>query len=120
MQPALRETSWSREAVASAGPKRPRIWRKLIVGGLLAGSVSLFAVAAPAYAINDLGCQPTSARRTTRPPWATHWAQGTRASIFHTPKWPRLCPVTTLECFSTGALGQRNSNAIGTCPNSLP
>jgi hypothetical protein len=53
MQPDLRETSWSHGAVARAVPKRRRTWRRLMVGGLLAGSVSLFAVAAPAYAINE-------------------------------------------------------------------
>ena len=50
MQPDLRETSWSHGAVAGAVPKRRRTWRKLMVGGMLAASVSLVAVAAQATA----------------------------------------------------------------------
>ena len=46
----------------AAVPKRRRIWRKLMVGGLLAGSVSLFAVAAPPTRSTTPGCRPTSAR----------------------------------------------------------
>jgi hypothetical protein len=53
MQPDLRETSWSYGAVSRTVPKRRRIWRKLMVAGLLAGSLSLAAMASPAQAIND-------------------------------------------------------------------
>ena len=41
MQPDLHETNWSPGAVARAVPKRRRIWRKLMVSGLLAVSASL-------------------------------------------------------------------------------
>ena len=93
MQPDLRETSWSHGAVARALPKRRRTWRKLMVGGLLAASVSLVAVAAPAYAINDPRvpaneCSPDNSAAEGDP-----MDPGTPGI-----KCPRLCPATTLEC----------------------
>jgi hypothetical protein len=121
MQPDLRETSWSHGAVARTVPKR-RIWRKLMVGGLLAGSVSLAAVAVPtAGAINDGRvpadeCTPDRAVAVGDP-----LAGGGNPGInFHTPD---VSPPVSRNNpgVSTGALGQLNSNAIGTCANpSLP
>ena len=118
MQPDLRETSGSHDTVASAVPTRRRIWRKLMVGGLLAGSVSLFAVASPAYAINDPRvpaneCSPDHSASVGDP-----LPQGGNPGInFHT---PLVSPFVSGHNpgVSTGALGQQNSNAIGTCANS--
>ena len=117
MQPDLRETSWSHGAVARAVPKRRRIWRKLMVGGLLAGSVSLVALAAPAYAINDPRvpadeCSPNNSAAVGDPPGGNPGIIGNKnVSPFVSGHNPGV---------STGALGQLNSNAIGKCPNSLP
>ena len=119
MQPDLRETSWLHGAVARTAPKRRRIWRKLVVGGFLAGSVSLVAVAAPAYAINDPRvpaneCSPDNSAAVGDP-----LGPGNPGINLHT---PQVAPFVSGNNpgVSTGALGQQNSNAIGTCPNSLP
>jgi hypothetical protein len=119
MQPDMRETSWSHGAVARAVPKRRRIWGKLMVGGLLAGSVSLVAVAAPAYAINDPRvpaneCSPDNSAAVGDP-----LNPGNPGINLHT---PQVAPFVSGNNpgVSTGALGQQNSNAIGHCPNSLP
>ncbi len=118
MQPDLRETSWSSHGeVARTAPKRRRIWRKLMVGGLLAGSVSLVALAAPAYAINDPRvpaneCAPDNAAAVGDP-----LAPGNPGINFHT---PQVSPFVSGNNpgVSTGAMGQLRSNAIGTCANS--
>jgi hypothetical protein len=116
MQPDLRETSWSQGAVARTVPKRRRIWRKLMVGGLLAGSVSLVAVAAPAYAINDPRvpgneCSPDNSSAVGDPEGGNPGITGNKnVRPFVSGNNPGV---------STGALGQLNSNAIGKCPNSL-
>ena len=119
MQPDLRETSWSHGAIAGAVPKRRRIWRKLMVGGVLAGSLSLVALAAPAYAINDPRvpaneCSPDNSAAVGDP---LH--PGNPGINLHT---PQVSPFVSGNNpgVSTGALGQQNSVAIGTCPNSLP
>ena len=118
MQSQLRESRSSYGAVASAVPKRRRIRRKLMVSGLLAGSVSLFAVA-PAYAINDPRvpaneCSPNNSAAVGDP---LH--PGNPGINLHT---PQVSPFVSGNNpgVSTGALGQQNSNAIGHCPNSLP
>ena len=117
MQPDLRETSWSHGAVARAVPKRRRIWRKLMVGGFSAASVSLVAVAAPAYAINDPRvpaneCSPDNSAAVGDPlDPGNPGINLQQVSPFVSGNNPGV---------STGALGQQNSNAIGTCPNSLP
>src|SRR5829696_5953977 len=116
MQPDMRETSRSHAAVARAVPKRRRIWRKLMVGGLFAGSVSLVAVAAPAYAIND----PRVPANECSPDNSAAVGDPLNPGInLHT---PQVAPFVSGNNpgVSTGALGQQNSNAIGTCPNSLP
>ena len=119
MQPEMRETSWSYGAAAIAVPKRRRIWGKLMVGGLLAGSVSLVAVAAPAYTINDPRvpaneCSPDNSAAVGDP-----LNPGNPGINLHT---PQVAPFVSGNNpgVSTGALGQQNSNAIGHCPNSLP
>ena len=119
MQRDLRETSWSHGPVARTVPQRPRVWRRLMVGGLLAGSVSLFAVAGPAYAINDPRvpaneCSPDNSAAVGDP---LH--PGNPGINLHT---PQVSPFVSGNNpgVSTGALGQLNSNAIGNCPNSLP
>ena len=119
MQPDMRETSWSYGAAARAVPNRRRIWGKLMVGGLLAGSVSLVAVAAPAYAINDPRvpaneCSPDNSAAVGDP-----LNPGNPGINLHT---PQVSPFVSGNNpgVSTGALGQQNSNAIGHCPNSLP
>jgi hypothetical protein len=119
MQPHLRETSWSHGAVARAVPKRRRTWRKLMIGGLLATGVSLVAMAAPAYAINDPRvpaneCSPDNSAAVGDP-----LDPGNPGINLHT---PQVSPFVSGNNpgVSTGALGQQNSNAIGTCPNSLP
>jgi hypothetical protein len=119
MQPDLRETSWSHGADARAVPIRRRIWGRLMVGGLLAGSVSLVAVAAPAYAINDPRvpaneCSPDNSAAVGDP-----LNPGNPGINLHT---PQVAPFVSGNNpgVSTGALGQQNSNAIGHCPNSLP
>ena len=112
LMPDLRETSWSHGAV----PKRRRLGRKLIVGGLLAGSVSLFAVAGPAYAINDPRvpaneCSPDNSAAVGDP-----LDPGNPGINLHT---PQVSPFVSGNNpgVSTGALGFL-SNAIGTCRNS--
>ena len=118
MRPDMRETSWSHGAVARAVPKRRRIWRKLMVGGFLAGSVSLVAVAAP-HAINDPRvpaneCSPDSSAAVGDP-----LNPGNPGINLHT---PQVSPFVSGNNpgVSTGALGQQNSSIIGHCPNSLP
>src|SRR5215216_488414 len=110
MQPDMRETSWSHGAVARAVPKRRRIWRKLMVGGLFAGSVSLVAVAAPAHAINDPRvpaneCSPDNSAAVGDP-----LKPGNPGINFHT---PQVSPFVSGNNpgVSTGALGQANSQA---------
>ena len=119
MEPDLRETSWSHGAVARAVPQRRRSWRKLMVVGVLAGSVSLVAMAAPAYAINDPRvpaneCSPDNSAAVGDP---LH--PGNPGINLHT---PQVAPFVSGNNpgVSTGALGQLNSNAIGHCANSLP
>jgi hypothetical protein len=119
MQPDLQETSWSHGAVARTAPKRRRIWRNLMVGGLLAGSMSLVAVAGPAYAINDPRvpaneCSPDNSVAVGDP-----LQPGNPGINLHT---PQVSPFVSGNNpgVSTGALGQLNSNSIGHCANSLP
>ena len=119
MQPDLRETSWSHGAVARAVPKRRRIWRKLMVGGFLAASVSLVAVAAPAYAINDPRVPANECSSDHSAAVGDPLDPGNPGINLHT---PQVSPFVSGNNpgVSTGALGQQNSNAIGHCPNSLP
>jgi hypothetical protein len=119
MQSELRESSSSFGAAASVVPKRRRIWRNLMVAGLMAGSVSLVALAAPAHAINDPRvpaneCSPDNSAAVGDP-----LSPGNPGINLHT---PQVAPFVSGNNpgVSTGALGQQNSNAIGTCPNSLP
>jgi hypothetical protein len=119
MPPDLKETSWSHAETARAVPNRRRFWRRLMLGGLLAGSVSLLAVAAPAHAINDPRvpaneCSPDNSAAVGDP---LH--PGNPGINLHT---PQVAPFVSGNNpgVSTGALGQQNSNAIGRCSNSLP
>ena len=118
MQSQLRESRSSYGAVASAVPKRRRIRRKLMVGGLLAGCVSLFAVA-PAYAINDPRVPANECASDHSAAVGDPLNPGNPGINLHT---PQVAPFVSGNNpgVSTGALGQQNSNAIGTCPNSLP
>ena len=115
--PDPQETSCSHGAVARAVPKRRRIWHKLMVGGLLAGSVSLFAVAAPAYAINDPRVPANECSSGNSAAVGDPLDPGNPGINLHT---PQVSPFVSGNNpgVSTGALGQLNSNAIGTCPNS--
>ena len=117
MQPDLRETTWSHGPVARTVPKRPRVWRKLMVGGLLAGSVSLVALAAPAYAINDPRVPANECSAPNSASVGDPLNPGNPGINFHT---PQVSPFVSGNNpgVSTGALGQARSNAIGTCANS--
>ena len=117
MEPDLRETIWSREEVASTAPKRPRIWRKLTLGAVLAGSVSLVALAAPAYAINDPRVPANECSAANSASVGDPLDPGNPGINFHTPD---VSPFVSGNNpgVSTGALGQARSNAIGTCANS--
>ena len=93
--------------------------RKLMVGGVLAASVSMVPVAAPAYAINDPRvpaneCSPDNSAAVGDP-----LDPGNPGINLHT---PQLSPFVSGNNpgVSTGALGQQNSNDIGRCPNSQP
>ena len=92
--------------------------RRLVVLGVVAAA---FAGAAPgvAYAINDPRvpaneCSPDNSAAVGDP-----LAPGNPGINLHT---PQVAPFVSGNNpgVSTGALGQQNSNAIGTCPNSLP
>jgi len=114
----LLETREAHEAVRAAVPTRRRISRKLIVGGLLSASVSFFALAGPASAINDPRvpaneCSPDHSASVGDP----LDGGGNPGINFHT---PQVSPFVSGNNpgVSTGALGQANSNAIGTCANS--
>ena len=117
MQPDLRETSWSPGEVARTAPNRRRIWHKLMVGGLLAGSVSLVALAAPAYAINDPRVPANECASDHSAAVGDPLNPGNPGINLHT---PQVSPFVSGNNpgVSTGALGQQNSNAIGTCANS--
>ena len=116
LKPDLPETSWTHGAAATAVPQPRRIWRKLIVGGLLAGSVSLFAVA-PAYAINDPRVPANECASDHSAAVGDPLNPGNPGINLHT---PQVSPFVSGNNpgVSTGALGQANSNAIGTCANS--
>ena len=92
--------------------------RRLVVLGVVAAA---FAGAAPgvAYAINDPRvpaneCSPDNSAAVGDP-----LDPGNPGIKLHT---PQVSPFVSGNNpgVSTGALGQQNSNAIGTCPNSLP
>ena len=120
MQPDLRETSCSHGEVARTAPTRRRTWRKLMVGGLLAGSVSLVALATPAYAINDPRVPANECSADNSASVGDPLPGGGNPGInFHTPD---VSPFVSGHNpgVSTGALGQARSNSIGTCANSLP
>ena len=119
MQPDLRETSWSHDEVARAVRDRRLIWRKLMVGGFLAASVSFVALAAPAYAINDPRVPANECSSDHSAAVGDPLGPGNPGINFHT---PQVSPFVSGNNpgVSTGALGQQNSNAIGHCPNSLP
>jgi hypothetical protein len=116
MQPDLRETSWSYGAVARTVPKRRRTWRKLMAAGLLAGSVSLVAVAAPAYAINDPRVPANECSSDNSVAVGDPLDPGNPGINDHTPQVSPFVSGNNPGA-STGALGQLNSNAIGTCRN---
>jgi hypothetical protein len=102
MQPDLREPSWSYGAVARTVSKRRRIWRKLVVGGLMAGSD-------PRVPADE--CSPNNSAAVGDPLGGNPGIIGNKnVSPFVSGHNPGV---------STGALGFQ-SNAIGTCPNSLP
>ena len=117
MQPDLRETGGAHEAVARTAPQPRRIWRKLIVGGLLAGSVSLVALAAPAYGINDPRVPANECSAPNSASVGDPLEPGNPGINFHT---PQVSPFVSGNNpgVSTGAMGQLQSNAIGTCANS--
>ena len=97
--------------------KRKRGLRGLaVVGIVVAGALG---AAVPAYAINDPRvpaneCSPDNSAAVGDP---LH--PGNPGINLHT---PQVDPFVSGHNpgVSTGALGQQNSNAIGTCPNSLP
>jgi hypothetical protein len=119
MQPDLRETSSSHGAVARAVPERRRTWRKLMVGGVMAAGVSLVALAAPAYAINDPRVPANECSSDNSASVGDPLDPGNPGINLHT---PQVSPFVSGNNpgVSTGALGQQNSNAIGSCLNSLP
>jgi hypothetical protein len=91
--------------------------RRLAVVGVIA--VGALGAAVPAYAINDPRvpaneCSPDNSAAVGDP---LH--PGNPGINLHT---PQVAPFVSGNNpgVSTGALGQQNSNAIGTCPNSLP
>jgi hypothetical protein len=91
--------------------------RRLAVVGVVA--VGALGAAAPAYAINDPRvpaneCSPDNSAAVGDP-----LQPGNPGINLHT---PQVAPFVSGNNpgVSTGALGQQNSNAIGTCPNSLP
>jgi hypothetical protein len=90
--------------------------RLAVVGVVAAGALG---AAAPAYAINDPRvpaneCSPDNSAAVGDP---LH--PGNPGINLKT---PQVSPFVSGNNpgVSTGALGQQNSNAIGTCPNSLP
>jgi hypothetical protein len=90
--------------------------RFALLGFVVAGALG---VAAPAHAINDPRvpaneCSPDNSAAVGDP---LH--PGNPGINDHT---PQVAPFVSGNNpgVSTGALGQLNSNAIGTCPNSLP
>ena len=90
-----------------------------MVGGVLAASVSMVPVVAPAYAINDPRvpaneCSPDNSAAVGDP-----LDPGNPGINLHT---PQLSPFVSGNNpgVSTGALGQQNSNDIGRCSNSQP
>ena len=117
MQPDLQETTWPHEPVARTVPTRRRIGRKLIVGGLLAGSVSLVALAAPAYAINDPRVPANECSSANSASVGDPLEPGNPGINFHTPQVSPFVSGNNPGA-STGAMGQLRSNAIGTCANS--
>jgi hypothetical protein len=113
MQPDLRETSLSYRAVARTVPKRRRIWRKLMAAGLLAGSLSLVALAGPAYAINDPkvpgdNCSPDNSAAVGDP-------EGGNPGIAQSPQVSPPVSDNNPGLGSTGAKGQQKflDNASG-------
>jgi hypothetical protein len=81
--------------------------------------VAVLGVAAPAYAINDPRvpadeCSPDNSAAVGDP---LH--PGNPGINFHT---PQVAPFVSGNNpgVSTGALGRLRSNAVGTCPNSVP
>jgi hypothetical protein len=115
MQPDLRETSWSYGAVARTVPKRRRIWRKLMVAGLLAGSVSLVAVAAPAGAINDPKVPGDNCSSDNSVAVGDPLGAGNPGINFHTPQVSPPVSDNNPGLGSTGAKGQEKflDNAAG-------
>ena len=92
--------------------------RRLVVLGVVAAA---FAGAAPgmAYAINDPRVPANECSSDNSVAVGDPLAPGNRGINLHT---PLVAPFVSGNNpgVSTGALGQQNSNAIGTCPNSLP
>ena len=91
--------------------------RKLI-GGLIV--VAALAVpAASAYAINDPRVPANECSSAHSAAVGDPLNPGNPGINLHT---PQVSPFVSGNNpgVSTGALGQQNSNAIGTCPNSLP
>jgi hypothetical protein len=92
--------------------------RRLVVLGVVAAA---FAGAAPgvAYAINDPRVPANECSSDNSAAVGDPLDPGNPGINLHT---PQVAPFVSGNNpgVSTGALGQQNSNAIGTCPNSLP
>jgi hypothetical protein len=92
------------------------VQRLAVLGVVVAGALG---VAAPAYAINDPRVPANECSSDNSVAVGDPLAPGNPGINLHT---PQVAPFVSGNNpgVSTGALGQQNSNAIGTCPNSLP
>ena len=90
--------------------------RLAVLGVVVAGALG---VAAPAYAINDPRVPANECSSDNSAAVGDPLAPGNPGINLHT---PQVAPFVSGNNpgVSTGALGQQNSDAIGTCANSLP
>src|SRR5215207_3113663 len=97
--------------------KRKRGLRGLAVAGIVVAGA--LGAAVPAYAINDPRVPANECSSDNSVAVGDPLAPGNPGINLHT---PQVAPFVSGNNpgVSTGALGQQNSNAIGTCPNSLP
>ena len=93
-----------------------RVRRRFALFGVVAAAL---VAAAPAGAINDPRVPANECSNFHSVAVGDPLAPGNPGINFHT---PQVAPFVSGNNpgVSTGALGQLNSNAIGTCPNSLP
>jgi hypothetical protein len=105
------------EAQTMRNAKRKRGLRGLaVVGVVVAGALG---AAVPAYAINDPRVPANECSSDNSVAVGDPLQPGNPGINLHT---PQVAPFVSGNNpgVSTGALGQQNSNAIGTCSNSLP